>query len=95
MKSIVVDESLSSNKTNVLFQRILQDFKISSLNSLHFIQLLQWSRHNFYRRYPIHGYYPGNLDALANNNQYSCLVLDHYSNMPTPSSHLSVSVCHT
>ena len=28
MKSTVVDESLSSNKTNVLFQRILQDFKI-------------------------------------------------------------------
>ena len=27
MKSTVVDESLSSNKTNVLFQRILQDFK--------------------------------------------------------------------
>ena len=30
MKSTVVDESLSSNKTNVLFQRILQDFKINS-----------------------------------------------------------------
>ena len=29
MKSTVVDESLSSNKTNVLFQRILQDFKMN------------------------------------------------------------------
>ena len=28
MKSTVVDESLSYYKTNVLFQRILQDFKI-------------------------------------------------------------------
>ena len=28
MKSTVVDESLSSNKTNVLFQRILQDFRL-------------------------------------------------------------------
>ena len=30
MKSTVVDESLSYYKTNVLFQRILQDFKINS-----------------------------------------------------------------
>ena len=30
MKSTVVDESLSYHKTNVLFQRILQDFKINS-----------------------------------------------------------------
>ena len=27
MKSTVADESLSSNETNVLFQRILQDFQ--------------------------------------------------------------------
>ena len=30
MKSTVVDESLSYVKTNVPFQRILQDFKINS-----------------------------------------------------------------
>ena len=30
MKSTVVDESLSYYKTNVLFQRILQDFKSNS-----------------------------------------------------------------
>ena len=30
MKSTVVDESLSYYKTNVLFKRILQDFKINS-----------------------------------------------------------------
>ena len=32
MKSTVVDESLSSNKTNVLFQRILQDFKNNKID---------------------------------------------------------------
>ena len=33
MKSTVVDESLSYYKTNVLFQRILQDFKTNHIDA--------------------------------------------------------------
>ena len=43
MKSTVVDESLSYYKTNVLFQRILQDFKINQqYEKLHQITLQEY-----------------------------------------------------
>ena len=64
-------------------------------NSLHFIQPLQCSRQNFYWGYPIHSYYPGDLDAFTSSNWYSCLVFDHLGNMLIPSSHLGVGVHHT
>ena len=47
MKSTVVDESLSYYKTNVLFQRILQDFNMFVLFEMDPLTLFHKSIHGF------------------------------------------------